>query len=134
MSCAGKEHLAPSNVPLIDGQLSVPYRTTPVFDETSLPAALRHEHRTKAGVWGVIRVLAGEVVLTSIIPWRECRLTPGHPGMILPDDPHFVTLVGATRMQVEFYNHPPVIHPTPTETTAPEAQSNTATVPTLAKL
>ncbi len=37
-----------------------PYRSTAVFDETTLPDSLRREHRTKAGVWGVIRVLEGE--------------------------------------------------------------------------
>ena len=31
------------------------YKSTPVFDETTLPAGLRREHRTKAGVWGIIR-------------------------------------------------------------------------------
>lgn len=41
-----------------------PYRSTPVFDEATLPAALRREHRTKLGVWGVIRVLDGELKLT----------------------------------------------------------------------
>ncbi|MGC2189855.1 MAG: DUF1971 domain-containing protein, partial [Candidatus Sulfotelmatobacter sp.] len=39
----------------------VPYRCTPIFDETTLPAGLRREHRTKAGVWGVIRVLEGRL-------------------------------------------------------------------------
>ena len=29
-------------------QMIAPYRSTPVFDETTLPAALRREHRTKA--------------------------------------------------------------------------------------
>jgi tellurite resistance-related uncharacterized protein len=38
-----------------------PYKTTLVFDENTLPAALRAEHRTKPGVWGVIRVLEGEL-------------------------------------------------------------------------
>src|SRR3546814_1000811 len=41
--------------------MALPYRSTPVFDETSLPAALRGEHRTKAGVWGLIRVLEGKI-------------------------------------------------------------------------
>ncbi len=37
-----------------------PYRSTPVFDEISLPAALRNEHSTKAGVWGLICVIEGQ--------------------------------------------------------------------------
>jgi tellurite resistance-related uncharacterized protein len=36
---------------------SLPYKTTPVFDENTLPGGLRKDHRTKAGVWGIIRVL-----------------------------------------------------------------------------
>ncbi|WP_439604687.1 DUF1971 domain-containing protein, partial [Shinella sp.] len=40
---------------------AAPYKQTAVFDETSLPAALRREHRTKLGVWGVIRVLDGRL-------------------------------------------------------------------------
>jgi tellurite resistance-related uncharacterized protein len=88
---------------------SQPYRTTPVFDETSLPAALRREHRTKAGAWGVIRVLEGEVVYTIIESAEEQRLTPERPGLILPDQAHFVTPIGPMRMQVEFYDHQPIL-------------------------
>ena len=40
--------------------------TTPIFDETTLPAALRSNHETKDGVWGVIRVLAGMVTPTRL--------------------------------------------------------------------
>jgi tellurite resistance-related uncharacterized protein len=90
-------------------QVSRPYRVTPIFDEHSLPAALRRDHRTKAGVWGVIRVLEGEVVLTRLIPPDEQLLSPERPGLILPDQPHFVTPAGPMRMQVEFYDHLPLL-------------------------
>lgn len=40
---------------------STPYNKTPVFDEQTLPARLRKAHSTKTGVWGVIRILDGEV-------------------------------------------------------------------------
>lgn len=87
---------------------ALPYRSSPVFDETSLPMALRREHRTKAGVWGVIRVLEGELVLTIITPPSEHRLTPENPGLVLPEQPHFVTPVGPVKMQVDFHDSPPV--------------------------
>lgn len=90
-------------------QTSTPYRTTPIFDETSLPGALRRDHRTKVGVWGIIRVLEGELVLTFIDPPEERRLTPEQPGFILPDQPHFATPAGPMRMQIEFYDHGPNI-------------------------
>lgn len=85
----------------------VPYRSTPVFDETTLPAALRARHDTKAGVWGVIEVIEGELRLTLLDPPSERMLGPGNPGLVLPEQPHFVTPAGPMKMQVHFYNRPP---------------------------
>lgn len=86
-----------------------PYRSTPVFDEQSLPKALRERHNTKAGVWGVIRVIEGELRLTMIEPPGEQVLSPARCGVIEPGQPHFVTALGAMKMQVDFYNEPPVV-------------------------
>lgn len=36
-----------------------PYKRTPTFDEHTIPAGLRRDHRTRAGVWGRIVVEAG---------------------------------------------------------------------------
>jgi len=87
--------------------MPIPYRTTPLFDETTLPAALRREHRTKAGVWGVIRVIKGRVRLVYIDPASETIITPDDPGLVLPGQPHFVEPLGAIQMQVDFYDEPP---------------------------
>ena len=84
-----------------------PYQSTPVFDQDSLPAALRTRHDTKAGVWGLIRVIEGQLRLTYLDPASELLLSPGNPGLILPQQPHFVTPVGAVKMQVDFYDQPP---------------------------
>lgn len=85
----------------------LPYKSTPVFDETTLPAGLRREHRTKAGVWGVIRVLDGRVRCRVLDPDSEVILDPDHPGLVLPDQPHLVEPLGPIRMQVEFYDRMP---------------------------
>jgi tellurite resistance-related uncharacterized protein len=85
----------------------LPYRSTPIFDEATLPAALRSEHRTKAGVWGVIRVIEGRLKLTCLDPASEVILTPDRPGLVLPEQPHFVEPLGAMRMQVDFYDQRP---------------------------
>lgn len=84
-----------------------PYRSTPVFDQDSLPAALRSRHDTKAGVWGLIRVIEGKLKLTTLDPHSEVVLTPGNPGLVLPQQPHFVTPLGEMRMQVDFFDRPP---------------------------
>jgi tellurite resistance-related uncharacterized protein len=84
-----------------------PYKSTPVFDENSLPAGLRKEHRTKAGVWGVIRVLEGQLRYRILDPIAETIIDPDHPGFVLPDQPHLVEPLGAMRMRVEFYDRDP---------------------------
>jgi len=84
-----------------------PYRSTPLFDETSLPAALRNRHSTKAGVWGVIRVIEGRLRLAYLDPPSDILLDPQTPGLILPEQPHFVEPLGPMKMQVDFYDQPP---------------------------
>lgn len=86
---------------------SRPYRSTPIFDEHTLPAALRARHDTKAGVWGLIRVIEGALTLTYVDPSSEIVLTPDRPGLVLPQQPHFVTPLGRMKMQVDFYDHRP---------------------------
>jgi tellurite resistance-related uncharacterized protein len=92
---------------MTDTSCPQPYRATPVFDETTLPTALRREHRTKQGVWGVIRLLEGQLKLVVLDPRGETVLSPDAPGLLLPDQPHFVEPLGRMRMQVEFYDQDP---------------------------
>ncbi len=84
-----------------------PYKSTPVFNETTLPAGLRREHRTKAGVWGVVRVFSGRVRYHVLDPVSETVLDSDHPGLVLPEQPHFVEPLGAIAMCVEFYDCDP---------------------------
>jgi len=86
---------------------AIPYRSTPIFDEVSLPAALRREHRTKKGVWGVIRLIEGKVRYTIVDPWSETILTRDEPGFVQPEQVHFVEPLGPIRMQVDFYDSDP---------------------------
>lgn len=83
------------------------YRSTPVFDEITLPAALRADHRTKAGTWGVINVLSGELRLTFIDPLGSQTLSPGRPGLVRPGQTHFVTPIGVMQMRVDFHDSAP---------------------------
>jgi len=84
-----------------------PYKSTPVFEATNLPLALRSRHSTKPGVWGVIRVLEGRVRYQILEPASETILDPEHPGLVLPEQPHLVEPLGSTKMQVEFYHELP---------------------------
>jgi tellurite resistance-related uncharacterized protein len=87
----------------------MPYKTTAVFDENTLPAGLRKEHRTKPGVWGLIRVLDGRLRYRILDPASETILDPDHPGLVFPDQPHCVEPLGVMQMQVEFFDCLPQI-------------------------
>jgi tellurite resistance-related uncharacterized protein len=76
-----------------------------VFDQDSLPGGLRREHRTRAGVWGVVRLLDGQLLLERA-NGRSETLDPASPGLIEPEELHWVTPLGTMRMQVEFYDSP----------------------------
>ncbi|MBC7158649.1 MAG: DUF1971 domain-containing protein [Porphyrobacter sp.] len=82
-----------------------PYKTTPWFDETSLPQGLRGAHSTKAGVWGRLVVTEGEVRLIFHDPRREVLVTPGNPAIIAPEAVHHVETTGPMTMRVEFHRH-----------------------------
>lgn len=84
-----------------------PYRSTPVFDETTLPEALKREHRTKDGVWGVIRVLEGELRFVLTESGTETILTPDRPGLVQPQQTHRVEPLSKLRMQIDFYDREP---------------------------
>lgn len=115
----GPPHIRPTprtfgkvlEMPSPPGQTPQAYRTTAEFDEVTLPAALRREHRTKSGTWGLVRVLEGQLKLTFVDPPSVQIVSPAAPGLLLPEQPHLVEPIGKMRMQVEFYNelpeHPP---------------------------
>ena len=87
--------------------MAEPYRSTPVFDEAMLPAALRSDHSTKAGVWAMIRVLEGRLRLRYAEPPAERILERGDAGLCLPEQVHSVEPLGAMRMRVDFYDTDP---------------------------
>lgn len=85
-----------------------PYKTTPVWDEQSLPAAIRNRHSTKTGVWGVLRVLQGEVRLI-FEDGPTLQVTAESPALIRPQHVHHVETSAPFLMQVEFYHEKPDI-------------------------
>ena len=88
--------------------MSEPYRSTPVFDEVSLPQAWRRDHSTKAGVWGVINVLDGQLRL-HFADGRQEVLSPTYPGILRPGEVHWVEPIGKMQMQVDFHDREPEV-------------------------
>lgn len=85
-----------------------PYKVTAEWDEVTLPTAIRQRHNTKAGVWGLLRVLEGRAALVFEDPARTVQVTPEQPAEIPPEQWHHVELDGPVRMKVEFYREKPL--------------------------
>lgn len=84
----------------------IPYKRTPVFTEESVPAALRKDHTTKAGVWAKITVLEGKLRYRVAALNTDTEVSADNLGIVVPEVPHHVELQGAARFFVEFYRTP----------------------------
>jgi tellurite resistance-related uncharacterized protein len=84
-----------------------PYRRTPVFESATIPAALRADHATKAGVWARIHVLRGRLRFRMQEPAREEELSPARDGIIPPQARHRVEPLGDVAFFIEFHRRAP---------------------------
>lgn len=87
----------------------IPYKKTPVFTENSIPAGLRKDHSTKAGVWAKIVITAGRLRYYVEALNAEAELSPVRPGIVVPGVLHRVEPVGTVRFFVEFYRAPDAV-------------------------
>ena len=85
----------------------VSQRRTDVFTEDTVPAGLLKAHSTKAGTWGLIHVLEGQLVYRVTDhrrPASETLLTAETgPGVVEPTILHEVAAPQPVRFFVEFY-------------------------------
>lgn len=82
------------------------YKSTPIFTEDSVPAAIRRGHTTAGDVWARIRILEGSLlyrITDPRVPPEEVLLTPDHPGVVEPQVEHEVQVVGPVRFQLDFH-------------------------------
>ena len=84
----------------------VAYKETPIFTETSVPAALRRDHSTKRGVWAQIRVASGRLRYRISALDQTLDLAPGELGTIAPEVLHSVEPLGDVAFSVRFYRAP----------------------------
>ena len=86
---------------------ATPYRSTPIFTNDTLPAALRRAHCTKANVWGVLRVIKGSL-LYGIEETGDQQIIHAPQSVIIqPQQLHFVEPQAEMEMQIDFYNQAP---------------------------
>lgn len=82
------------------------YKSTAVFTEETIPAALQRSHTTADGVWGRITILEGSLlyrITDERHPFEEVLLTPSNSGVVEPQVKHEVAVVGPVRFQVDFH-------------------------------
>ncbi len=81
----------------------VAYRRTPEFDETTIPAGLRRNHSTRAGVWAKIVVPRGALRYRVESLQADFELSQSRPGIVVPEVVHHVEPIGEVLCYVEFY-------------------------------
>lgn len=87
----------------------VAYKSTPVFDQDSVPKGLLRAHSTKAGVWARIVVEEGTLRYTVVGPPVQVELLSSQlDGVIVPEVLHEVAPVGDVRFRVVFCRLPSV--------------------------
>jgi tellurite resistance-related uncharacterized protein len=85
----------------------VPYRSTPVFTNDTLPEGLRRAHSTKVGVWGLLKDLKGSTLyVAEETGERQIVRAPGTI-VIYPHQLHSVEPQDDMEMQVDFYHQAP---------------------------
>ncbi len=96
MSSSGNNALIPAGARLV--------RTTPEFDEGSVPDGLLQAHQIAAGVWGRLVVREGSLVFAfedAAGPGRH--IGAGAAVVIPPERLHHVEVTGPVRFVVEFH-------------------------------
>jgi tellurite methyltransferase len=79
------------------------YRKSAEFNERTLPQSLRKDHSTKPGVWAKIQVIAGKLNYRVDVLGAHFELSPGSPGIVIPEISHHAEPIGSVRFFVEFY-------------------------------
>lgn len=92
--------IQPSELP--DGLEHV--RTTPVFDQDSVPKGLLQTHRIAEGVWGRLVVHTGSLAFESEDDDSDPQhIDAGHEVVIPPQRPHHLTISEPVTFAVEFH-------------------------------
>jgi tellurite resistance-related uncharacterized protein len=80
-----------------------PVRSTPTWDQATVPAALRRRHRIGTGTWGLLEILAGRLHFTAETdPPLDRTVGPDRPQAIPPEVAHSVEPVGDVRFRITF--------------------------------
>lgn len=79
------------------------YSQSPVFTPETLPEKLKATHTTKAGTYGLLRVISGIVRFTVENSQTDYIVTSGKQLVIEPEVPHHVQFELNGSFQIDFY-------------------------------
>jgi tellurite resistance-related uncharacterized protein len=80
------------------------YKSTALFDQDTVPAALLRNHTTAARVWARIRILEGTLrYRIDDATAEDLLLSPERPGIVEPQVPHHVEVIGPVRFCIDFH-------------------------------
>ncbi len=82
------------------------YRTTPTFTAASTPAGLLKDHRTKPGVWAVIRVETGSLAFFLEDAPSPTMIAAGERLACPPETRHRVEPAADVAFCIEFWRVP----------------------------
>ncbi len=85
---------------------SRPYRSSPVFDEHSIPAPLLRSHELKGGTWVALTVIEGSLAFHAQGEAMSL-LSADHSRLIAPGVPYHLEIVNPVKCQLHFYDHRP---------------------------
>ena len=78
-------------------------RTTPTWDQRTMPPALRRAHRVASGTWGRLRVESGALrFVARTEPVTDVVVGSGAAHGIPPDVEHYVEPLGSARFAIDF--------------------------------
>ena len=81
-----------------------PARTSPEWDQLTVPPGLLRDHRLSVGTWGVIRVLDGRLhFVMAGSPGLDVILDSTTTQAIPPSIRHHVTPLGTVRFSIDFF-------------------------------
>lgn len=72
------------------------------FTQDTLPEKLRQEHSTKAGVWGQLAVLSGQL-LCRRDGKKDLIVKAGETAVFAPQEVHSVEALGEVEFEVRFH-------------------------------
>ncbi len=80
------------------------YARSPEFSDKSIPENLLESHRTKTMTWAKIVVTEGKILYRILEPRiEEHELSPDRSGVVEPEVPHELEVMGDVRFHLDFY-------------------------------